>query len=70
MLTTIQPGQVVKHYSNALHYGLQMEVKDVQAVKAKVAFINLYGNYEELWINKNELETFEESDFPFEMSNS
>ncbi|MDB5190560.1 MAG: hypothetical protein JWQ96_123 [Segetibacter sp.] len=64
MLTTIKPGQIVKHYSKALHYGLQMEVIDIKDVRAMVAFINLDGKYEELWINRDELDLFEEKDLP------
>jgi hypothetical protein len=64
MLPVIKPGQIVKHYKNAVHYGLQMEVIDIQDEKVQVAFLNLDGLYEELWINKTELELFAEKDLP------
>ena len=70
MLEIIKPGQIVKHYSNPLHYALQMEVKAAQNDLVRVAFINIYGAHEELWIDKHELDIFEESDYPCEMSNS
>ena len=64
MLTTIKPGQIVKHYSSAIHYGLQMQVIDLHELRALVAYINLDGRYEELWINQDELDLFEEKDIP------
>ncbi len=64
MLPAIKPGQIVKHYANAIHYGLQMEVIDVRDESVQVAFMNLYGLYEELWIKVDELDLFEEKDLP------
>ena len=70
MLTIIKPGQIVKHYINALHYGLQMEVVGVHDGKVLVAFTNACGIYEEKWIKAEELDLFEETDFPFAASYS
>jgi hypothetical protein len=70
MLPTIKPGQMVKHYANAIHYGLQMEVIDIQGETVQVAFINLDGMYEELWVNGAELDLFAKEDVPQIISHS
>ena len=70
MLTILKPGLIVKHYVSALHYGVQMEIVAVHDHKAMVAFTNACGVYEERWISQDELDLFEETDFPFAASYS
>ncbi len=55
MKPIIKPGSVVKDKQAKVNYGLQVNVIDETSYEVLVAFINLDGNYEEQWMNKEQV---------------
>jgi hypothetical protein len=55
MKPIIRPGSIVKDRAAKVNFGLQVNVIDEASYEVLVAYINLDGNYEEQWMNKEQV---------------